>query len=289
MSAPSGKRVALNRLTLTVRSVDALKPTERSWIAWDDRLTGFGVRVQPTGLKSFIVNYRAGDGGRKAPNRRVVLGRHGDMSVTEARGKARRMLAAAARGEDPAGRRRQQRSMPVLERAFEDFMGVNPGRAAGTERLYREEFARHFADWRERPLDDITRRDVEALFIRLTEDSGWSPANRAVSAVALDLSQAVRRFQGPAQPGRPMARGRRQISPQQAAQDLHPGGGPAALEEGHRGCGGHAVCARCLLVRPLHPACGCARCWPYAGEAWIWRRWSSASRRPRRARRWSFP
>ena len=181
MSAPSGKRVALNRLTLTVRSVDALKPTERSWIAWDDRLTGFGVRVQPTALKSFIVNYRAGDGGRKAPNRRVVLGRHGDMSVTEARGKARRMLAAAARGEDPAGRRRQQRSMPVLERAFEDFMGVNPGRAAGTERLYREEFARHFADWRERPLDDITRRDVEALFIRLTEDSGWSPANRAVS------------------------------------------------------------------------------------------------------------
>jgi len=79
VSAASGKRVALNRLTLTVRSVDALKPAERSWIAWDDRLTGFGVRVQPSGLKSFIVNYRAGDGGRKAPNRRVVLGRHGEI------------------------------------------------------------------------------------------------------------------------------------------------------------------------------------------------------------------
>ena len=181
MSAASGKRVALNRLTLTVRSVDALKPAERSWIAWDDRLTGFGVRVQPSGLKSFIVNYRAGDGGRKAPNRRVVLGRHGEIPVAEARRKAREMLAAAARGEDPAGGNDEQRGMPVLERAFEDFMRVNPGRAAGTEKLYREEFARHFAGWRERPLDDITRRDVEALFIRLTEDSGWSPANRAVS------------------------------------------------------------------------------------------------------------
>ena len=71
--------------------------------------------------------------------------------------------------------------MPVLERAFEDFMAANPKRAAGTDKLYREEFARHFADWRERPLDAISRRDVEALFNRLTEDSGWSPANRAIS------------------------------------------------------------------------------------------------------------
>ena len=181
MSAPSGKRVALNRLTLTVRSVDALVPSAKSRIVWDDRLTGFGVRVQPSGLKSFIVNYRAGDGGRKAPNRRVVLGRHGEMPVAEARRKAREMLAAAARGEDPAGGRGEQRGMPVLERAFDDFMRVNPKRAAGTERLYREEFARHFADWHERPLDGISRRDVEALFNRLTGDSGWSSANRAVS------------------------------------------------------------------------------------------------------------
>ena len=181
MTAPSGKRVALTKLNLTQRSVEALKPAAKSWIAWDDSLTGFGVRVQPTGLKSFIVNYRAGDGGRKAPNRRVALGRHGDISVAHARQMARRTLAEAARGEDPAGPLAEAPPMPELERAFEDFMAANPDRAAGTDRLYREEFARHFADWRERPLDAISRRDVEALFNRLTEDSGWSPANRALS------------------------------------------------------------------------------------------------------------
>ena len=184
MTQPSGKRVARTRITLNKRSVDALRPADKSWIAWDERLTGFGVRVQPTGLKSFIVNYRAGDGGRKAPNRRVVLGRHGKISVAQARSEARKLLAKAARGEDPAGERAEARRMPTLAQAFEDLMNANPKRAVGTAKLYREEFARHFADWHERPLDDISRRDVEARFNRLTEDSGWSPANRTISLLS---------------------------------------------------------------------------------------------------------
>ena len=184
MTESSGKRVARTRLTLNKRSVDALRPADKSWIAWDDRLTGFGVRVQPTGLKSFIVNYRAGDGGRKAPNRRVVLGRHGAISVARARREARELLTKAARGEDPAGERAEPRRIPTLEQAFKDFMDANPKRAAGTDRLYRQAFARHFAEWHERPLTDISRRDVEARFNRITEDSGWSPANQAISMLS---------------------------------------------------------------------------------------------------------
>ena len=57
---PSAKRVALNKLTLTRGSVEALEPADKPWVAWDDQLTGFGVRVHPSGTKSFIVNYRAG-------------------------------------------------------------------------------------------------------------------------------------------------------------------------------------------------------------------------------------
>ncbi len=71
----SGKRIAKVRVNLTKRTVAALEPADKSWIAWDDRLTGFGCRVQPSGTKSFIVNCRPGDVGRKAPNKRVVIGR----------------------------------------------------------------------------------------------------------------------------------------------------------------------------------------------------------------------
>ena len=104
----SGKRVAKVRLTLTKRTVEALQPAEKSWIAWDDKLTGFGCRVQPSGTKSFIVNYRPGDGGRKAPNKRVVVGRYGRIAPDEARRKAQDLLGRVARGEDPAEERSER-------------------------------------------------------------------------------------------------------------------------------------------------------------------------------------
>ena len=52
--------------TISKRTVEALS-VEKDTVFWDRELTGFGVRVYPSGRKSYIVNYRAGDGGRKAP------------------------------------------------------------------------------------------------------------------------------------------------------------------------------------------------------------------------------
>ena len=181
MTGTSAKRVARIKLTLTEDTIEALEPAGKSWLAWDDELTGFGVRVQPTGVKSYFVNYRPGDGGRKAPNKRVVIGRHGKISPGRARRLARRMLDEAARGGNPAGGHDGAPGMPVLEQAMEDYMAANPGRTAGTNKVYREGYRRHLADWSARPLDTISRRDVEARFKRLTADHGWAAANHTIS------------------------------------------------------------------------------------------------------------
>ena len=177
----TGKRVARHKLTLTKRAVEAMKPADRPWIAWDDRLTGFGVQVHPTGAKSFLVNYRIGDGGRKASNKRIVIGRFGRMTVDEALKRAYQMLGRAAGRDDPAVRRAEARGMPLLGQAFEDYMAVNPRRAASSNLMYRAEFANHLGDWRRRPMDSITRRDVEERFNRLSRDNGWAPANRSIA------------------------------------------------------------------------------------------------------------
>ena len=84
MPTASGKRTAKLRTTLSKRVIDALQPTDKPWIAWDDKLRGFGVRIHPSGTKAFIVNFRTGDGGRKAPNKRVVISRYGPLTANRA-------------------------------------------------------------------------------------------------------------------------------------------------------------------------------------------------------------
>ncbi len=47
MPTITGKRTAGVPTTLTKRVIDALQPADTAWIAWDDKLVGFGVRVHP--------------------------------------------------------------------------------------------------------------------------------------------------------------------------------------------------------------------------------------------------
>ena len=196
MTISSDKRVALNKLSLTRRSIEAMKPREKPWVAWDDKLTGFGIRVQPSGVKSFFVNYRTGEGGRKALNRNVVIGRFGRMAPERARRVAQQVLGKVAAGGDPALERSEGRAIPLLKQAFEDYMASNPNRSASTDTKYRGDFGSHLGDWQLRPLDAITRQDVEALFNRLTGDLGWSAANRAISLLRAIYRRPCVDFEG---------------------------------------------------------------------------------------------
>ena len=177
----SAKRVAKVKLTLTKRTVESLEPADKPWIAWDDKLTGFGCRVQPSGTKSFIVNYHAGEGGRKAPNKRVVVGRYGRLTPDQARRKSQELLGRVAGGEDPAGERADARGMPTLGEACDDYIESGHGRAEVTQRSYRRYANLYLGDLRSRPLDALTRRDIEHRFHLITERHGAIPANQAMS------------------------------------------------------------------------------------------------------------
>src|SRR5258708_38780749 len=98
---------------ITKRLVDALSPAGSEFFAWDRDLKGFGLRVQPSGEKSYVVKYRAGRG-RNAPTRRVTLGRVGKLTPDEARVLAKATLGSAAHGFDPAALRTAERRAPTL-------------------------------------------------------------------------------------------------------------------------------------------------------------------------------
>src|SRR5664279_1435122 len=87
--------VELTMSKLTKRAVDALMPPEKGQtFLWDSELRGFGVRAIPSGLKTFIFQYRNAEG----RSRRIVVGRYGVLTVEQARDKVKIKLGAVAGG-----------------------------------------------------------------------------------------------------------------------------------------------------------------------------------------------
>ncbi len=108
------KRVSTTHLTKT--SVDDATPCEKRFEIWDSELSGFGLRVETSGRKIFIVRYRADGGGRNAPKRLMTIGVYGVLTPKEARDEAAKILGAVATGGDPAGDlRRKRQDLTVSE------------------------------------------------------------------------------------------------------------------------------------------------------------------------------
>jgi integrase len=101
------------RRKLTKQIIASAKAQERETITWDGEVPGLGLRVTPSGAKSFILKTRIG-GGRSAPTRKPTLGKVGDLTLDQARGKAREWKALAADGIDP-GRHKVEMGRTVAD------------------------------------------------------------------------------------------------------------------------------------------------------------------------------
>ncbi len=82
---------------LSHKTITAAKPKRSEYMIWDGTLSHFGLRVHPSGVRSFIVQTRVH--GRM---RKVTLGRFPEMSLARARQEAASALALLWAGEDVA-------------------------------------------------------------------------------------------------------------------------------------------------------------------------------------------
>ncbi len=97
-------------IKITRRSIAALPSPERQLIYYDETLPGFGLKITPTGARSWIVEYRPGAGGRGVSKKRLVLGPASVLSPEQAREMAATTLAQAKLGADPAVNRATERA-----------------------------------------------------------------------------------------------------------------------------------------------------------------------------------
>jgi len=121
-------------MKLTKRSVDALTPEAKEYGIRDSELKGFGVRVMPSGRKTYQVQYRSDDRTRK-----FKIGVHGTITVDEARKEAKRLLSDVTFGANPSEEKRMFRDAPlvsdVCERFIEEHVKVHL--KPSTQRTYK--------------------------------------------------------------------------------------------------------------------------------------------------------
>jgi integrase len=176
--------VAARKVALTDRSLKALRsaPDGARVVVWDAMMPSMAVRVSSKGKRSFYaVKRRAGE----TQPTWVLLGAYPVMTLAEARAKAREALGALMDGQDPA----------VIAEAKREARAEAERRRDGTFGAVAEDFIRRHAMtkrsghmvagiirrelipvWGERPIAEITRRDVIKLVESILDRGGEKPA-----------------------------------------------------------------------------------------------------------------
>jgi integrase len=167
-------------MKITEQSVKALAPAATDAVHWDDDLPGFGVRVKPSGQRSFVIQYRAGN-----ISRRLTIGGCSLFRVEEARKRARKLLVEVKDGADPASDRKDTRKAPTVGELADRYMAVHaatkkkPRSAKSDESNLRLHVLPALARQR---AADVTREDVSRLHHAMRETPG--AANRVLALLS---------------------------------------------------------------------------------------------------------
>lgn len=146
---------------LTKRYVESLPVAVCDAYAWDGELPAFGVRVKPSGVRTYFVQYRVG-----RRSRRYTLGRHGVITAEQARRMAQDTLASVRQGEDPAADREAARNVSDLATFAERYLRQHAEvkKKSASQRADRYLLGRHvLPKMGSLAMGDVTRADVTKL------------------------------------------------------------------------------------------------------------------------------
>ena len=153
----------------------------------DGGVPGFGVRVRPSGRKTFVLWYR--NAGRRL--RMLTLGTYGKvLTVDEARKLARKQLARVADGRDPAEERKAARQGATVSELADAYI----------ERHAKRQNKTWEEDWRRlnryvlpalgtRKVADVSRTDVARLHDKIGGTAPYA-ANRLLALLSSMFARA---------------------------------------------------------------------------------------------------
>ncbi|SHF60021.1 Site-specific recombinase XerD [Kaistia soli DSM 19436] len=175
----------MSKLTKTI--VESAEPREKQYTVWCSDLKGFGVYIQPSGRRSYFVDYRTADGVR----RRMTIGAHGVLTTEQARKLAiETMGGIVLQKADPLLERRTRRASLTVAELCDRYMraaekGLILGRRksrpkkASTIEIDRGRISRHIKPLLGNKLViDLSRADI-TKFVRDVSAGKTAVKNRS--------------------------------------------------------------------------------------------------------------
>jgi integrase len=171
---------------------------------WDTTTKGLGLRVSKTGARSWVMIVRSLKAGEWT-QQRVTLGTYPALSLADARKAAVEARARAKQGQDPADSAKAQRkametaSRNTFAAVRDEFLTKYRGRQqrrpaqrtlAEIKRVLGSDL---FTAWTDRPLSEVTRRDVLDVLDMLVERGAEVMANRTLAYLGMLCAWAMDR------------------------------------------------------------------------------------------------
>ena len=176
---------------LTKRILDCAEPQGVRYTLFDNKIPGFGLRVYPSGRKSWVFEYRPGGGGRSVAKKRVTIGGASDFTPEKARKLADNLRAKVKTGLDPQAEKAGGRKALTLKGLTELFITSHVGakRKPITKASYEDLLKRVFLP----KLGNLKAKDLsrgELTRLHLANRSIPFQANRMLAIVGSMYSYA---------------------------------------------------------------------------------------------------
>jgi integrase len=179
-------------MRLTVKAAASVElPADKSdWVAFDDDVAGFGLRLRNGGARTWIYRYRIG---RK--QRSITLGNAKSVPLALARENAGRLEARVRLGGDPALDKQAARveADNLVGALIDQYLDMR--RSAWRPSSLRE-VRRHLLIYakplHKLPVTAVSQRNVASLLNENAKSSGEATSNRLRASLAAFLSWAIR-------------------------------------------------------------------------------------------------
>ena len=179
-------------MAFTDSKIKNLKPQSKRRIAWEDGGTCLGLRITPTGKKSFVYMYRY-----DSRPRMMTLGRYPVLTLADARVDLAKAKALLAKGEDPGTLllqvKAEQQGTPTVSHLAAEFIAKRSQNKKAWQEEQRILEKDVLPKWKHRKAQDIKRRDVIVLLDRIVERGSPIMANRTLGVLNRMFNFGIRR------------------------------------------------------------------------------------------------